>query len=755
MHQIAINAPVSVPDDGLVLGNGDLSVSVFQRDGEVVFKLGKSDVWDTRIELEKNPVPAHIDELRELLDEKEFSREALGNGHRSKGELSDRQQEICSSTPAMRYPYPCPKPTGEVVMFYPPDFQGLKISQILFIEEGRIELHLSWDNGVELRAGLVVHPVENRISLRYEMTPLAPELRYGGDFYGLPRPYPVCFAFFREDDPDYNKEKFRIFRHSRYPSILQKSLLEITPLPPAEYFMSGGYAVCRQRFPEEKRGTGKFEYSITAAGKGLIPRIQAECAFLEAETLEHYAGELVITVNSGVENSHAGAIAGAEKFTSFADDAAAARSAAQEFFRKSSFSGKDKFMEDLWYSTLHIKRATLKAGKVQPGLFLPSTVIHFPAWHGDYHTNYNIQSNYLGDYSANHFDTGDGIFDALAGQIEAGRKIAAEYYNCRGSFIQLSAFPFAPADDHQGGLPFGRLAYMTGWTASLFYQRWRYSMDREFLAAKGYPAIRDFALFYTDFLRRDEHGQYHAYPSQQGEADFTKAGCTDQPQVVRHIRCTLRYAVECAQELDTDRELVELWQQISAHLPFAGGADSETVSPRCPAEFSGFDGGAPKSTSEMILPGQQWYDWYCGHQHFLFITAMRCGLWENCRDWERMQKVFKRFIRPNGILNAMALANYGRNGAWMESLGVLGVINEMLLASWDGKIELFPFWPDAQDAEFTTLRAEGALLVSAGMKQGKLTALEVYAEKSGSFEIIFRDERFTVDCRAGECCRLR
>jgi len=103
----------------------------------------------------------------------------------------------------------------------------------------------------------------------------------------------------------------------------------------------------------------------------------------------------------------------------------------------------------------------------------------------------------------------------------------------------------------------------------------------------------------------------------------------------------------------------------------------------------------------------------------------------------------------------MALANYGRNGAWMERLGVLGVINEMLLASWDGKIELFPFWPDAQDAEFTTLRAEGALLVSAGMKQGKLTALEVYAEKSGSFEIIFRDERFTVDCRAGECCRLR
>ena len=755
MHQITINTPIAVPDDGLVLGNGDLSVSVFQRDGEVVFKLGKGDVWDTRIELGKNPVPAHIDELVELLEEKSFSQKALGNAKSSKSELTDRQKEICTSTPAMRHPYPCPKPTGEVVMFYPPDFQGLQIRQSLFIEEGRIELLLSWDNGVELRTDLVVHPVENRISLRYNMTPLAPELRYGGDFYGLPRPYPVCFAFFREDDPDYDKEMFRLFRHSRYPSVLKKSIYEIEPLPPAEYFMSGNYAVCRQRFPGEKRATGKFEYSIAAGGAGLCQRIQADCAVLEPETLEHYSGVLTVSVASGTENSHTAAVANVEKFRSFEVDAAEAKRAAEEFFSSSSFRSDDEFLEKLWYSTLHIKRSTIRCGTVQPGLFLPSTVIHFPAWHGDYHTNYNIQSNYLGDYSANHLEIGDGLFDALAGQIESGRNIAKKYYNCRGSFIQLSAFPFTPEDDPQGGLPFGRLAYMTGWVASCFYQRWRYSMDKKFLAEKGYPAIRDFALFYTDFLKKDENGKFHAYPSQQGEADFSREGCFDQPQVMRHIRCTLRYAIECAGELDTDHELIARWQEILTALPFAGGADNETVSPRCPAEFSGFDGGTPRSTSDMILPGQQWYDWYCGHQHFLFITAMRNGLWENERDHQRMLTVFKRFFRPNGILNAMALANYGRNGAWMESLGVLGVINEMLMQSWDGKVELFPCWPHRINAEFTTLRAEGALLISAGLQDGRITFLQVYAEKDGECDIIFEDEYFKLKYEAGKSYRLR
>ena len=91
----------------------------------------------------------------------------------------------------------------------------------------------------------------------------------------------------------------------------------------------------------------------------------------------------------------------------------------------------------------------------------------------------------------------------------------------------------------------------------------------------------------------------------------------------------------------------------------------------------------------------------------------------------------------------------------MESLGVLGVINEMLLKSWDGNIVLFPHWPHQIDTGFTTLRAEGALLISAAMQQGSLTSLEVHAEKDGECEIIFENEKFNLKYEAGKSYRIR
>ncbi len=68
MHRIIIKGPVSLPEEGLLLGNGDLSVSIWQKPGVIVFSLGKGDFWDRRMDLSKNPKPAHIDELRAAVE---------------------------------------------------------------------------------------------------------------------------------------------------------------------------------------------------------------------------------------------------------------------------------------------------------------------------------------------------------------------------------------------------------------------------------------------------------------------------------------------------------------------------------------------------------------------------------------------------------------------------------------------------------------------------------------------------------------
>merc|ERR1712232_414972 len=52
-------------------------------------------------------------------------------------------------------------------------------------------------------------------------------------------------------------------------------------------------------------------------------------------------------------------------------------------------------------------------------------------------------------------------------------------------------------------------------------------------------------------------------------------------------------------------------------------------------------------------------------------------------------------------------------GNGMENAGVLDAVNDMLMQSWRGRIELFPAWPSARNGSFSGLRARGAFIVSA------------------------------------------
>ena len=71
----------------------------------------------------------------------------------------------------------------------------------------------------------------------------------------------------------------------------------------------------------------------------------------------------------------------------------------------------------------------------------------------------------------------------------------------------------------------------------------------------------------------------------------------------------------------------------------------------------------------------------------------------------------------------------------IESVGGFLAINEMLLQSHDGVLRLFPCWPRSLDAAFGTLRARGAFLVSARLRQGEISHVSLQSEKGRSCTI--------------------
>src|SRR5512136_1128731 len=75
--------------------------------------------------------------------------------------------------------------------------------------------------------------------------------------------------------------------------------------------------------------------------------------------------------------------------------------------------------------------------------------------------------------------------------------------------------------------------------------------------------------------------------------------------------------------------------------------------------------------------------------------------------------------------------NYGfmdKMGIWFENFALPAVVNECLMQSYNGTIRFFPNWPMDADAEFHTLRAAGAFLVSARLAGGKVQEIRVTSE---------------------------
>lgn len=180
--------------------------------------------------------------------------------------------------------------------------------------------------------------------------------------------------------------------------------------------------------------------------------------------------------------------------------------------------------------------------------------------------------------------------------------------------------------------------------------------------------------------------------------------------------------------LGADPDLAETWNAIVADIV----PEMANLDLRQPPELYCFDGGMiavnPDTKPTFLDPPSESYRWYPGKLAFQIIQALSTGRFLPERDFQPTADLLERWTHDNGLLWAMSVGNYGHVGAWTESLGIVGAIQEMLLQSWDGGIRLFPGLPVSQDASFHSLRTEGAFLVSANRRAGAVEFVEILSE---------------------------
>lgn len=455
----------------------------------------------------------------------------------------------------------------------------------------------------------------------------------------------------------------------------------------------------------------------------------------------------------------------------------------KKFWSKSSVRLSDETLENGWYQSIYLLAVCTGNKKFPPGLFGNFITVEHPAWKGDYHLNYNYQAPFYSACSSNHVELTDCYHAPLEEFIETGKKYAS-VFGCRGILYPVGIQPggFISEYQPQAVNPFMRL--FLGQKSNAIHPadimafRWKSTRDAEYAEKHAYPYMKLCLEFFEDFgyyekgvfnVEKDSVHEVPMYKDDYSDLKYKRV-INDKNNVLTLglLRLILDAAIDMSDFLGVDEEKRKIWKKMLKNLaPF----------PTCIRKF--------RRVFRYTEKGQRWHpDNTLGIQHIypcgcvnlnsdkklikiamnsinstyrweddngtnsIFPAAVRVG-YPAKFIIEKLKLNIEKFQLPNML--------FRRYGGCLENCSLIpNVINEMALQSAGGVVRFFPVWDKSIDCEYNNLRADGAFLVSASIKNGKIGNILVYSEKGGELTYIdpFSGKKMTVLTEAGETVEI-
>jgi len=445
-----------------------------------------------------------------------------------------------------------------------------------------------------------------------------------------------------------------------------------------------------------------------------------------------------------------------------------------KFWERSFIEIPDKEIEKRWYAALYTMASCSREGKVAPGLWGNWLTTDNPNWQGDFHLNYNYQAPFYMVYASNHADLSLPFFPPVMEWMPQAREFAKER-GWKGVHYPVSIGPWGLCS-YNPRLDLGQRSD-AAYAALNFIWYWQYTQDEKWLKTTVYPYLRAVAEFWEDYLKLED-GRYviHNDSIHEGSGNDTNPILT-----LGLLRTLFKNVLTMSAELGVDADKRAKWQDIldkmsAFPLQERGGKTVFRYSEKGLAWYGSntlgiqhiFPSGAigldsdPKLleiSRNTIDALNRWAD-YNGFSSW-YTACARIG-YDPKVILARLRAECNKHSFPNLLLY------YGGGG--IESCGGFLVINEMLLQSHEGVLRFFPCWPKDQDAKFGNLRAVGAFLVSAELKNGIVTGVKIVSEKGRDCTVqnpwpgqkvkltgreTLTGERFTFKTKPGEIIKLK
>ncbi|MBC9909331.1 glycosyl hydrolase family 95 catalytic domain-containing protein [Chitinophaga varians] len=426
----------------------------------------------------------------------------------------------------------------------------------------------------------------------------------------------------------------------------------------------------------------------------------------------------------------------------------------RDFWHQSYVSVNDSLVEAQYYRSQYTMASCSRDPKFPPGIFGSWVTREIPAWNGDYHLNYNYIAPFYALYASNHLQQAIPYEAPILDFMERGKYYAERITGIRdGVLYPVGIGPYGiettrknavmqrKAPDYisggqveDEGLFFGQksnAAYCVTNLSFAFYATY----DMAF-TERAYPFVRAVAEFWRQYLQ-PENGRYVIKNDAIHEGTI---GTVNPILSLGLVRMVFTTATDMAKFLGKDAALQEQWQHMGKEMaPYpeqvmqgrtvfrytsAGtawwGDNTLGIQHIYPAGQIGPDSDSAllRTAYNTIDVMRRWQD-FNGSNSF-FPAAVRIG-YPADTIWKELRK-YSTHTYPNGFqLN---------NPHGIENCSTVpNTVNEMLCMSNGKGLRVFACWPENKDAFFEDLRANGAFLVSAAIKENKVVFVRVKSEK--------------------------
>ncbi len=193
-----------------------------------------------------------------------------------------------------------------------------------------------------------------------------------------------------------------------------------------------------------------------------------------------------------------------------------------------------------------------------------------PPWSADFTLNGNVQCALAADLTGNLAECLLPFFQFLEQHLPEFRENARRLYGCRGIQVPSRASTHGLNNHFDATWPMTFWTAGAAWAAQFYHEYALYTGDRDFLAKRAVPFMREAALFYEDFLIAGPAGRYLFSPSYSPEnnpANHPSQACVNATMDIAAARELLTSLVADCQTLGIEADGIKRWQAMLAKLP--------------------------------------------------------------------------------------------------------------------------------------------------------------------------------------------